>query len=104
MEPRRGAATEASAIPVVASGQPLVAAHPAGPRQPPVATPDRAATGELRPHKAPPLNVSSTPLTSVAAFLTQAQAGPGEGSLTNDRRAPTITPRWSHAPSRPYGT
>ena len=103
MELGHGGAAEAPAIPVVASGQPLVAAYPAAAPPPPVTTPDRPATGEMRPHKAPPLNVSTTPLVPVAAPQLQGLAGDGERSLANDRREPIVMPNLSHAPSRPDG-
>ena len=96
-------AEAAPAIPVVASGQLLVAAYPAAAPPPLVRTPDRPTTGEMRPLKAPPLNVSTTPLVPVAAPQLQGLAGDGERSLANDRRDPIIMPNLSHAPSRPDG-
>ena len=103
MDHGHGGAEAAPAIPVVASGQLLVAAYPAAAPPPPMTTPNRPVTGEMRPHKAPPLNVRTTPLVPLATPQLQGLAGDGERSLANDRRDPIIMPNLSHAPSRPDG-
>ena len=103
MDHGHGGAEAAPAIPVVASGQLLVAAYPAAAPPPPMTTPNRPVTGEMRPHKAPPLNVRTTPLVLLATPQLQGLAGDGERSLANDRREPIIMPNLSHAPSRPDG-
>ena len=60
-------------------------------------------TGQVRPHKAPPQHLRTSPLVVLETPLRLDMAGQGDRSRASDPWDPIIMPNLSHEPSKPDG-